>query len=450
MRVLYPSAHHDRFAHSLGVYHLGRIAFGQLEASAKTKVNAYCDEALDWDLYRDTFLVACLLHDCGHAPFSHLFEGLYEDCHPDAILSRRIAKPAEGQVIPGAMHEKISAILLLDYFKAGIKKINRDINLSLAARMITGYRHYPHATPKDQFENCLIQLLNGRSIDVDKLDYIVRDTWASGVNNASIDIHRLLAALTIGTLKNGVQKEIVLSFDKSALSIIENVISARNYLFRWIYGHHKVCYDQWLLEVAVRSFFPPRQRQEALKAAFSLDAFKNPVKVGDYQLYLPTDGDLLFLLKNSMTNPFVMEWVSRKHMRRPVWKTLAEYACLFENKISWRDPAKNKEFCDRLKPVISTWNEENGYSSYSGPDKKTARDVPSEGEKCGAILLETDATLLHIKEQDIRVEVFGETRSFTALEAVRRETAPKPFYVYIPDVPKRKQEMLKKEFLNYT
>ena len=63
MRVLFPAAHHDRFAHSLGVYHLGKIAFDNLSKNS--------DSTYNLEQFRSTFEIACLLHDCAHAPFSH-------------------------------------------------------------------------------------------------------------------------------------------------------------------------------------------------------------------------------------------------------------------------------------------------------------------------------------------------------------------------------------------
>jgi HD superfamily phosphohydrolase len=68
-RVLYPAAHHDRFVHSLGVFHLGKLAFQNLKRNSFNLLNE-----TQWKKYQKTFEIACLLHDCGHAPFSHTFE----------------------------------------------------------------------------------------------------------------------------------------------------------------------------------------------------------------------------------------------------------------------------------------------------------------------------------------------------------------------------------------
>ena len=70
---LYPSALHNRFVHSLGVFYLGKKAFSNFKRNVG---NDYKDYA--WDKYGKTFILACLLHDVGHSPFSHTGEKFYE------------------------------------------------------------------------------------------------------------------------------------------------------------------------------------------------------------------------------------------------------------------------------------------------------------------------------------------------------------------------------------
>ena len=70
---LYPSALHNRFVHSLGVFHLGKKALGYFE----NNINIQNEVIPGWDEIRNTFLTACLLHDVGHSPFSHTGEEYY-------------------------------------------------------------------------------------------------------------------------------------------------------------------------------------------------------------------------------------------------------------------------------------------------------------------------------------------------------------------------------------
>ena len=71
MRPLYPAAHHDRFVHSLGVFHLGQRIYANI---LKNTRDGELSNLLKQDRFQNTFLIACLMHDCGHAPFSHPLE----------------------------------------------------------------------------------------------------------------------------------------------------------------------------------------------------------------------------------------------------------------------------------------------------------------------------------------------------------------------------------------
>ena len=145
MRPLYPAAHHDRFIHSLGVYHLGRQAFGHL-ASGTSEDLLSPDRV---DRLRNTFEIACLLHDCGHAPFSHTYENFYNHSEADKD-EKRANEFLLGQVDVGfkddfkaldsdpAPHEAFSAGLLLSTYKDVFKHTTIDWDPILAARMITG------------------------------------------------------------------------------------------------------------------------------------------------------------------------------------------------------------------------------------------------------------------------------------------------------------------------
>ena len=70
---LYSSAVHNRFVHSMGVFYLGELAVSQLIKEVKEKI----DLPIDLDIIGELFKLACLLHDVGHAPFSHTGENFY-------------------------------------------------------------------------------------------------------------------------------------------------------------------------------------------------------------------------------------------------------------------------------------------------------------------------------------------------------------------------------------
>jgi len=331
MRCLYPAARHDRFIHSLGVYHLAELAFDFLKRNTSAQVL----DGIRLDAYKDTFLIAALMHDCGHAPFSHLFERYYNDGSQARNLLYAKAgtdfqsdyeRNCDERGSTPAAHEDFSAYLL--YCRAEeIKARFSAFDPLLAARMITGcVYNSPGDDRAKRLENCLIKLLNGDAIDVDKLDYIVRDTWASGVSNVTIDIHRLLSALEV------VEKDskLCMAYNKSALSVIQNVIAGRNFLYRWIYNHHTVLYNNYLLETALKQIDQKIPDHLLLKKIFSPQAFNGPVKQDPYEFYLPCDGDIYYLMKNFINSiPEIKELISRHPCRVPLWKTYAEFKNYF-------------------------------------------------------------------------------------------------------------------------
>ena len=93
MRSLYPGARHDRFIHSLGVYHLGCKAVARIEEVLPHRLK----DLTCWPNYRATFEIACLMHDCGHAPFSHTCEKYYN--HTEAVKEETEKKRANAWLL---------------------------------------------------------------------------------------------------------------------------------------------------------------------------------------------------------------------------------------------------------------------------------------------------------------------------------------------------------------
>lgn len=233
MKVLFPTAKHDRFSHSLGVYYLGTIAVDALLSNFKWNQhwNIRSDNTKNvfWAKNKVLFLIACLLHDIGHSPFSHSLESFFEhENYLDTEISKKITGDNDLSFCNAKPHEKMSAWLILkerSVWKNRIKKIlihlnkikypktevnyvgeydliqtaidaeSLDEDIQFIARMILGLK-YTDFRPEFQMRNCFIELLNG-NYDVDKLDYTIRDTKMSGISNIALDVERLLNSITI-------------------------------------------------------------------------------------------------------------------------------------------------------------------------------------------------------------------------------------------------------------
>ncbi len=234
MRPLYPSARHDRFIHSLGVYHLGKQAFIGFKRNTQREIRSLISRGCSindhsenwWNKQQLLFEIACLMHDCAHAPFSHTFEDYYwmikgDDSTPAlcSLLSDRCSALGDanfkndfkkGTKGTGAAHEQLSAFIILQEFIEPIKSVfstllpdekveNKDF--VFICRMIIGCK-YKENSVDDSLKNCIISMLNSSTIDVDGLDYIVRDSRMSGASSFDIDYQRILESFVALPVKN--------------------------------------------------------------------------------------------------------------------------------------------------------------------------------------------------------------------------------------------------------
>lgn len=236
MDIVFPSATHNRFAHSLGVFHLGTMALNELKKNIGNLGKDFKVSDSFWDIYSLCFQLACLLHDCGHSPYSHSLESCYkvayEPYSPTTVAERllevfpklgykkssREYHAVEGWLVsidkdcPASPHELMSALLVFEEYNEAIQEIisSRGIadkaDIDFIIRAIIGFE-YPLNAELDVRErrergikNCLVSLLNSSQFDVDTLDYVVRDSLSSGLNNFSIDIERLLTSLSVARI----------------------------------------------------------------------------------------------------------------------------------------------------------------------------------------------------------------------------------------------------------
>ena len=245
---LYSSAVHNRFVHSIGVFYLVKIVAEQLQDEILKKKFLSKNKV---EKCVRTYKMACLLHDVGHAPFSHTGEGFYKT---DSYMSTELHKSLIETIgsakfkkdIPfseseaAAPHEIMSCIIGINEFGELLGDVSSK---EFFARCITGYR-YKECTKENEIKNCFISMLNSKVIDVDRLDYLIRDAYITGFETVNIDYIRLLSSLTIICEK----KMYKVAYRKNALSIIENVIYAHDAEKKWIQNHPVVLYECFLIQ----------------------------------------------------------------------------------------------------------------------------------------------------------------------------------------------------------
>ena len=196
--LVYPGAVHTRLHHSLGAYHLMSNALAELKNKG-VEITAAEDQAAK---------IAILLHDIGHGPFSHALEDV---------------------LIEGMHHEALSLMIM--------EELNKQFNgqLQLALEIFTD------AHPKKY----LHQLISGQ-LDVDRMDYLTRDSFFSGVNEGVIGYDRIIKMLTV---HNG-----ELMVEEKGIYSIEKFLVARRLMYWQVYLHKTVlCAEQMLQRVIKRA-----------------------------------------------------------------------------------------------------------------------------------------------------------------------------------------------------
>ena len=320
---LYSSAVHNRFIHSLGVYHLGSVVAENLSDNREQYPEI---EDIDRILY--IFELACLLHDVGHAPFSHTGEAYYLENGTRDLLHNTIIELTEdsdlaeeiaGKNYKAAPHELMSVIVALREYGVLFKDKEEK---SFFARCIIGYSYVKKADLRHSFLNCIISLLNSSVIDVDKLDYLIRDAYLTGFDTVSIDYIRLLQSVKLR--KEGEKYQIV--YAKSAISVIENVVYAHDAERKWIQNHPVVQYETYLLQTAIEGL----EDKYGKSNLFSYEALtEDGIKISENtRVSLLSDADIIFLMKN-LDNDAAREYFRRKDRRHPLWKSEAEYKAIF-------------------------------------------------------------------------------------------------------------------------
>ncbi|MDE2839804.1 MAG: HD domain-containing protein [Chloroflexota bacterium] len=265
--MVYPGATHSRFEHSLGVMHVATKMFDAIVGRRRGfLVDTYNYDEEGAGLAKDRRIVrlAALLHDVGHAPFSHSGE----DLMPEVGKGRRYK------------HENYSAKLVADLMTDVIEKHPLNQNYDITAQDVADFIE---GKPADSLEGKSSagrrlfwrNLVSGQ-LDADRADYLLRDSHHIGVAYGHYDLERLLTTLT--AVEDPETGSPTLAIEEGGLHAAEGLIIARYMMFTQVYFHHtRRIYDHHLVE-AMRSLL-----------AQSKGMFPSPIDKEGLEEYLKWD-----------------------------------------------------------------------------------------------------------------------------------------------------------------
>ncbi len=198
--LVYPAAHHTRFEHSLGVYRMALLYLKQLAHDPRFCATITCHDA-------EALIAAALLHDLGHWPFCHAIEDLD---------------------LPGVPeHELFANSFVLETEIADTLRSEWDVNPRELVALLS-------EEPRDARSSILHSILSG-PIDIDKMDYLARDSLHAGVPyGRNFDQQRLTGSLCLNEAGDG------LAITDKGRTAAEMMVFARYVMFSEVYWHHTV------------------------------------------------------------------------------------------------------------------------------------------------------------------------------------------------------------------
>lgn len=241
--LVYPSATHRRFEHSLGVMDLA----GRIYDVVTDPENILHDSVRDlvprrgeheWTYWRRVVRAAALCHDVGHLPFSHA---------------------AEKHLLPnGVRHEDLSRDLILsDYLAAEFKDLK--INPQDVAKVAVGPKYYRRLAGQEQYqfstwESVLYEIIGGDVFGADRMDYLLRDAYHAGVAYGRFDHLRLIETLRILPREDQGSNEPAMGITIGGLHAAESLLWARYFMYTQLYFHPvRRIYDMHLTEFLQQS-----------------------------------------------------------------------------------------------------------------------------------------------------------------------------------------------------
>ncbi len=204
---VYPGAEHSRFGHALGAFHVAHRVIAQLK--------------LEPEISRHVKLAA-LLHDIGHGPYSHAWEHVFPESDHERWGARIVAECDEMRTT-------------LDALSPGLPEVLQS---------------FWDKTYKPSFARKLVS----SQLDVDRLDYLLRDGHYSGVGYATFDLDWIIHALSIEAIRPSPDPSDLVVDYRRGMYAVEQYLFARSYMYAQVYHHKAVRAAEWMFIKLMQRF----------------------------------------------------------------------------------------------------------------------------------------------------------------------------------------------------
>ncbi len=232
--LAFPSAEHSRFSHSLGALAMGSRVFDELVRHGREFFHGEDDVAAQRRLVR----AALILHDVGHGPFSHACE---------AVL--------------GVRHEaRTREILNLPEMRRHIEALEVDPGDLLDLILADAHAKHP----------VLSEIVSGPNLDADRMDYLQRDAYFTGVSSGRYDVDQLVGSLRIFDFGD----RLVLGIDRRGLVALESFVLARYMMFASVYFHHTTRMFERILQRVLTELWPNPHALDPVEEFLRWDDFR--------------------------------------------------------------------------------------------------------------------------------------------------------------------------------
>ena len=342
--LAFPGATHTRHAHSLGAMHVASRLFDAITSRSELP-------AATRERFRAAVRLAVLCHDIGHMPLSHASESI---APPRAALRLPswMGGAAEGQ----ASHEDFTAKLLIDSSLSGLideTYAKHGITPTLVASLVTGQLP-PGAVGFVEggvdWAPVLRAIVSGE-LDADRMDYLLRDSFYTGVNYGRYDLEWILQNLS-AVERDG---KAVLALSKAAIFAFEDFLLSRYHMFLSVYFHHTSVSFDWML----------RRYYEEAPGEFEIPA--------DPEAFLACDDMTLHLTLRRSKNRWAERIAQRRGFKRAAQFTERDDAYDVGELSRALDHAGVEHFTLESRGVLSSYFDEGKIPSLYVIDRSNGR-----------------------------------------------------------------------------